>query len=410
MRTLSISGCIETADRRRLRFLAFCGLAAIGVGGLLVAFFARRAQTPDVIRRRMYEDLRANRLARCSAALEWLGRHDRLITEDWMVRARVDHLQGRPDDALACLDRIDDRDPLAAQARLMSGTIWLGRDRARPAEVALVRAVELDPGQIAARLELIQLYSRQQRFSELDAQFKALADRDLLDFEYLRYWFMTRNVPWDVKGDIDTLQRLVAADPDDHWSRLALAEGLRRLGRAEEATTLLETVPDSAPHALAIRAHLAIDRGDLDRGEALLSRDRQDGGWVAQLRGRLALKREDAGAAVRWFRQAYESDPNDRVALSGLTTALKLAGMESESGLLLDRLRRLSELPPLINRISSPEAARDSDLHRRLGSICEALGRRSEARAWYHLVIARNPLDAAAQQAIFRLKAPVPPR
>jgi tetratricopeptide (TPR) repeat protein len=405
--TLNICGGSEIADRRWLRFLALSGLKAIGAVALVVTFVARAAPTPDAVRRRMYEDLRANRLARCSEALTWLSRHGPLISEDWMVRARLDHLQGRPDEALACLERVADRDPLGAQARLMSGTIWLGRARARPAEAALIRAVELDPGQHAARLELIQLYSRQQRFAELEAQFQYLADRDLLDFDYLRYWFMARNVPWDAKDDIDTLQRLVAADPDDHRSRLALSEGLRRLGRHEEAATILEMVQDSAPGLLAARARLAIDRGELDRAEALLSRDGQGDGVVAQLRGSLALKREDVRAAVRWFRKAYESDPDDRVALSGLATALRLVGRESEAGPLLDRIRVVAELPPLINRISSPDAAKDSDLHRRLGAISESLGRRSEARAWYHRVIARNPLDAEAQQAVFRLKAPV---
>src|SRR5262249_35245202 len=154
---------------------------------------------------------------------DWLRRRDRMIPEDWMVRARIEDLQGRTDEALACLERVEDGDPLAAQARLMSGTIWLRLHRARPAEAALRRAVELDPGQRAARLELIQLYSRQQRFTELNAQFEALAGRDRLDFAYLRFWFMTRNAPWDVKDDLTALRRMAETDQDDHWSRLAWA-------------------------------------------------------------------------------------------------------------------------------------------------------------------------------------------
>ena len=39
----------------------------------------------------------------------------------------------------------------------------------------------------------------------------------------------------------------------------------------------------------------------------------------------------------------------------------------------------------------------------RLGAACEAAGRLGEARAWYRLAIARDPLDEASQRALYRL-------
>ena len=153
---------------------------------------------------------------------------------------------------------------------------------------------------------MIQLYSRQQRFIELNAQFEGLANRDRLDFAYLRFWFMTRNAPWDVKGDLTALRRMAETDPEDLWSRLAWAEGLRRLGRADEAEEVLEPIPESAIDALATRARVAIDRGDLERAERFLARDREDSTAANRLRGQLALRHEDARSAVRWFRKAYE--------------------------------------------------------------------------------------------------------
>ncbi len=92
------------------------------------------------------------------------------------------------------------------------------------------------------------------------------------------------------------------------------------------------------------------------------------------------------------------------MTLVGLATSLKLVGKNAEAKPFQARARRFDEFGQLIGRISAAGAAADADLHRRLGSICEVIGRRSEARAWYHLAITCDPLDAEAQQAFFRLK------
>jgi len=321
-----------------------------------------------------------------------------------MVRARIEQLDGRLDSAIDSLNRVDDRDPLGSQARLMAGVIEKDRHRARPAEAAFRMSIELDPGQTSARLELVRLYSRQQRLAELDEQFAALAERESLDFGYVRFWFMTRNAPWNVAEDLDPLRQMVEADSEDRWSRLALAQGLRRLGRSDEAEEILEGIPESDPVAYATRAHVAIDRGDLERAQRLLADDRAQGAPILQLRGQLALMHEDGPAAVRWFRQAYAAKPDDRMTLTGLATALRLVGKPADAEPFQAQARRFDEFSQFTSRISAANAATDGDLHRRLGAICEAVGRRSEARAWYRLAIARNPLDAEAQQAIFRLE------
>jgi tetratricopeptide (TPR) repeat protein len=233
--------------QKPLLFAVVVGLViAVFASGFRVALNAT-SRTPESVRRQMHGDLRAGRLANCQAALSWLRRLGGLIAEDWMVRARIEQLQGRTDDALESLKRVDDRDPLAAQARLMTGLIELERFHARAADAALRKAI--DPGQAAARLELVQLYSRQQRFAELDAQCSALARRDQLDFEHMRSWCMTKSAAWAPKDDVEILRRYVEAGPDDRWSRLALAEGLRRLGRGDEAQRLLEPLSDLDPEA-----------------------------------------------------------------------------------------------------------------------------------------------------------------
>jgi tetratricopeptide (TPR) repeat protein len=199
---------------------------------------------------------------------------------------------------------------------------------------------------------------------------------------------------------------MVEADPEDRWSRLGLALGLGRLGRADEAEALLGSIPESEAEARAARVRMAMDRGELARAERLLAEGPQGHARLDQPRGQLALRRGDGPAALRWFRQAYAAKPDDRATLAGLATALKLVGKPADAEPFLARVHRFDELSGLIGRITAAGAATDGELHRRLGSICAAVGRRSEARAWYRLAIACNPLDAEAQRAFFQIKNP----
>jgi tetratricopeptide (TPR) repeat protein len=277
--------------------------------------------------------------------------------------------------------------------------------RVRAAEAALKAALALEPRLTPARIELIRIYARQQRLGELDAQFAALAEHESLDFAYLSFWGMTRNLRWEPESDIAALRQSVDADPDDRASRLALAEGLRRLNRGREAEAVLAPMSADDPDARAVRAALAIDRGDVDEATRLATEGPEGHAGLALLRGQLALTRHEPAAAVVHFRAALAADPDDRRILFSLGTALRLVGHYAESRRRCDAARRFDALAGLAARTLEPTAASDADLHRRLAAACEAVGRRVEAHAWFRLAIGRNPLDAEAQRGLFRLGA-----
>src|SRR5262249_6198473 len=92
-------GELVPAVRKPLLLVLSLCLVVMGLVGAIRLLGDRRGRTPQTVRPRMYADLRAGRLADCWAALTWLERHDRLTSEDWMVRARIEQLQGRPDQA-----------------------------------------------------------------------------------------------------------------------------------------------------------------------------------------------------------------------------------------------------------------------------------------------------------------------
>jgi Tetratricopeptide repeat len=123
------------------------------------------------------------------------------------------------------------------------------------------------------------------------------------------------------------LQKFVAADPLDRWSRLALADAYYRLNRLDEAERVLEALSASDPGARAKRIAIAIamDRGDFAGAESLLAEG--DGSTVdlARLRGQFALNRRDGPAAVRapgsgWPLTATRSTPRASGLASGWST------------------------------------------------------------------------------------------
>ena len=90
------------------------------------------------------------------------------------------------------------------------------------------------------------------------------------DFLDLFFCTLGRHQPVDRAEQAQALERAIQADPGDRASRLALAECLRRLGRLDEADSNLDSLPPTDPDVLAVRALVALDRGDRPRAQALV--------------------------------------------------------------------------------------------------------------------------------------------
>jgi predicted Zn-dependent protease len=323
---------------------------------------------------------------------------------DWGVRARVAIARGRTEEALSALRHVSDGHSLSAWARLRAGQLDLRRHCLRAAEAELRGATDLDPGLVEARRELIYILGVQLRRRELAAAFEGLAARAPLTPREVWVWCMVPDLVWWAPQEHEPmLRQALAADPGDRWSRLALAEDARRQGRHAEADALLAPLPGSDPDARAARARSAIDRGDLDSATTLLSDGPDDHPCLASLRGRTALARGDSEAAVCHLRRALAAEPGRRQHLADLGRALTLAGLPDEAAPLLAAAARVDELDNLLLKAEREPDGIGPDLCRRLGAACEAAGRRPEARTWYATLAARDPLDAEAQRALFRL-------
>jgi tetratricopeptide (TPR) repeat protein len=400
------------AGRGRTIALVVIAVTALAAAALGAWRFAspRWPSDPDQLWRQADADADAGRYDRVKPALDHLGRLRDPTPQDWYLRAKLAMVRERPDEALSALAQIGDAAPLGATARLRAGQIELRRDRWRFAEAALLAATRLDPRLVQAHRELIFMYSMQSRRAELDTRFRALSELVSLSFDDVFRWCLVRNTRWEPREITAAMTRCIRADPADRWSRLALADALRRVGRIDDAEAALARLGSSDTDARIVRAEIALDRGDERGAGSLLAEGPADHPGVARLRGRMALARHDGPAALRDLRVAVAADPDDRDTLFGLAAALVLTGEQAAAAPFLAAARAHDHLGALIQRAAAP-ANRDSlELIRALGAACEAVGHLPESRAWYELALEKDPLDTESRRAIERVKRAVEAR
>ena len=377
-------------------------LALLAAGGLVASFWP----SPDVetLSRRAGDEFMDRRFDQAEADLARVNRLRAPTPVDWMLKAQLSMVRGRNDEAIKALANVPDGHAMGLRARVQAGQLELRRNRFVAAEGWFLKALKLDPKAVQPRRELVYIYGMQLRRPELNATFQALSEVSALTYPEVFLWSLARGVSWEATEIVATLKKCIEADPDDRWARLGMAEGLRELGRFDEAEASLAPLPDSDPVARAARVRIALERGDDQRAEALLAGGPSDNLDIALLRGRFALARGDALEAVRQFRIARDRAPNLREAVLGLGQALKTAGDLAAAAPLLEEARKHERLGSLVQKAAAEKNRDDPALVHDLGDACAALGRVAEARAWYNLAISRDPLDSRAQQALARLK------
>ena len=384
-------------------------VAAIGLTAV-AAWFATRPPDPTLLLARAQADFQAGRLEEAAAGLDRLAGVRHPTPMDHMARAQVAEARGRFDAALVEAEAVFDDPALGPLARLLAGRAEIARHRLRPAEAHLRKAAEAMPRESQPFEELAYIYNLQHRWDDFDRAMLARSDRGTLGFDRLLHWGKARHATWNPREDCETLAKCMAADPDDRASRLVLAEGLRRMNRLDEAETTLAPLPADDGPARALRALVAVDRGDDGEADRLLREGSGSDPELAAVRARLALKRGDAEEAARAYRLALAASPHDRALLHGLGTALRLAGDADEAAKSFEAADRHDAITPLIMRAATAEGAADPTLPAKLGAACAAAGRHAEAVAWYRLALANNPLDREMQQTVFRLEREVAPR
>ncbi len=386
------------------RAWVLAGSVLLGLGGLLVAARLRSSFDPAELAAEARLALRERQWSRAEDRLDRLARLRPPTADDLALRAELELGQGRADQAVALLTGLPESDPGAARARLIAGQIEKSRDRARRMEALFREALRLDPGLAMAHRELVLLYAMQARRAELNAEFRALSALEPLGYDDVLLWTASLEDIWINETIRAQLERYLAADPEDRLSRLALAGVLLRSNQLEEAEDLLRPLHDSDPDARALKARIALSRSRLDEVQKLLEGGPTGHVGLALLRGQLAVRLNDPAAAARQFRLALKSDPANREALQGLALVLKALGQSDQAAAYQAEIERWRTLTTRLETAREPGSRRDPGRIRGVAAACEDLGRWAEARAWYRLALEIDPLDAAAQQALYRLR------
>jgi tetratricopeptide (TPR) repeat protein len=401
------AGARGEPDRSRVRIWPFFLCVVVLAMGYVGLQAVRLGTTnPDEIWKQAEADLEKGELGSVDRAIEQLSRLRKPDPLDWFLRGQLAVARHHEDEAIDFLSRVPDGHRAAPRARLLAGQAELRRSRARHAEAWLIAATRLDPRLVQAHRELIYIYSAQLRRAELNAEFIALSNLSHLTFDNAFHWTLLRFYSWEPTKMVGPLEEYVNADPDDRWSRLALAENHRRMGRSEDALAALSGLPRSQPELIDLLARIELDRQDVDKAERLVATGPVDDPLLAGLRGRLALARGDAKSALGHFRIALADDPLSRETLFGLTAAMELTGDRKAAEPYHHTAGNLDRLNSLVQRALTLGARNDRSLMRQFGAACEALGLKELSRAWYKLAVSADPLDSESQQALYRLSDP----
>jgi tetratricopeptide (TPR) repeat protein len=380
-------------------------LAMLAVAALLIGWFG--GEGADASRARAGAELTSGRLTEADAAFRRLERLGPLGSNDRLLGAQIAAAGGDAERALKLVAGVGAGDPLRPAADALAGRIELGRSRLRRAEEHLLRAVERDPSLIQPRRELILIYGYQSRFSELAEQFRSLSGRTPFVYRDLILWSHRDAMNWEGKEVIAYLGEAVEADPDDHWSRIALADALRMGNRLDEAAAVLAPVPASHPGAAAARLRLAQERGDRETVERILAEAPEDDPALAYTRGFMAANRGDFATAERAFLVAVRADPEDRQAIQGLVQATRQLGNPAESEKWARRLQALTTVHTLLGQTSASTEPPIPKLLE-IAQALDAADRPAEARAWFSRVLVLDALNEAAQRGLLRLESAAP--
>ena len=325
------------------------------------------------------------------------------------VRGEIAAGEGDSRAALEALHHVPEDDALGPEALYMVGLIERKNNRLRHAEAAYRRALARNPKLIKAHKELIYILGMQFRQREVNAEFKALSRLTPLTHHDVYVWCLTHFIVWG-PDSAQNLEAFIQADPDDRYSRLALATLLiAQPGQEAKVEQILGPLPHDDPEALALRVELKLNHGRTDEALAILNQTGVKNPHLARLRGRVALMRGDFDAASRYFQDALSDEPYDRVSISELGKALLLKGDRIAAETHLARAKQLDEVYRLVNRISKSDQPNQALDLNPLGKACEAAGLIDEARGWYMLAIGLNPLDSDAQRGLHRLRGVATP-
>jgi tetratricopeptide (TPR) repeat protein len=243
--------------------------------------------------------------------------------------------------AFACLSRWIELRPDAAKAYQYRGWVQERRNRRKEARADYDKALEIDPGLLAARLRVAEML--------LEDHQPQLA--------------------------LPHLERLYRQAPDDPLVQARLGICLSHRGEAREARRLMEAAAPRLPTDPPLHVQLA----------------------------RLDLQEGRAAEAERRLRAVLGRDPSDTEALFTLFSALRAQGRDDEAREVLKEHERakavLARTHTLLREVVDGPSATPADCAE-LGELLLGMNQEDRGLFWLYRALERDPDNQAAHRAL----------
>jgi len=288
--------------------------------------------------------------------------------------------------------------------------IHVGLERARrlssmglyeQAVAGLQEVLKKDPGNLAALMDLADNYNEMGRQEEA---LKTAARTIQIDPRFIRGYILLAGLENERKAPekaLVLLDRALEIDPHNVDALLRKAAVLRRLGRRDEMTALLEKIVQEFPEQpnvnVAYARWVEMPTGKNEAAEARVRKALKRDPYVSsawKLLGEMLQRKHQTEDAIQAYRNGLRRTPDSGELHAELGLLLAAIGRGQEATIHLEEGIRLS-------RSFRP------DLHVALGAIAAENGRFQEAEEHYKLVLAREPSNPAARNnlaiALYRL-------
>jgi tetratricopeptide (TPR) repeat protein len=303
-------------------------------------------------------------------------------------------------------------------AALEERGVALAREgRAGEALAPLLTVVRRDPSRYLARVALAELYARAGLFTpaatHLEAATRAAPDR-------AEYWFALgtcRLREFRYPEAATAFQRAASLEPRRaiHLLNLADAQGeSQQLTEAEanyrRALALEPTNPDAVLRLVRFLVEVRSDTAAASEASRLLGEVEKavpDNLYIPYYRGRVALARRDAGAAIADLKRVVSARPDVDTAWYALSRAYRLAGETAEADRAAREGRRIQDRREEARTLESLSRLRpeDASVHLRLARLNATQGQYAKAIYSYQTCLSLDPQNADARDELARLTA-----
>jgi thioredoxin-like negative regulator of GroEL len=339
-----------------------------------------------------------------------LGERLRRSPHDGAALSLLARVQAARGDSLGCartLHRVPFWWPNKGTLLFMEAQAFKSVDRMADAEAAWKGLAAFDPlhpmpDTLTAKavLELLELYALEERWDEARRLiWRAYDHAEPIDRPQLLIMRMRTELERITPSvSVVKLRRYLAAAPEDHEARRALALAEHANGHASEALGLireyLESRPDD-PRGRRDYLNVLYEQGDADGMERALAQapaPAADNPEVGRYRAIVAEMRGDWAGAAATYRALVETQPSNAEALFRLAAVEERLGEREAARKHRDQSKAIrdarADLGPAFESYKEAARAEPPDPKAlaaavgRMRSICETLGWKRDAEAW----------------------------